>query len=367
MNWPLVPLLDAISDVSSGNTKIAQRDYLAHGQLPIIDQGSDFIGGYTDDESARHSAPGSVIIFGDHTKIFKFVNFPFAMGADGVKVLAIKDGWDARFVFHFLRSITLPDVGYSRHFKFLKTETIPSVPLSEQRRIAAILDRAQDQLDSTQKAKSLLGTLPRSIFDKMFGERTANIVQLGELIADHQLGLDKRSSELGPDGTHSYLKMDSITRTGDLDLTRLTRADCSEEEVEKFALRDGDFIFNTRNAKNLVGKSTVYRGPSTLFNNNILRLRFSDNVHPDFIHHFLWSEPGRQQLNVRKSGTTSVWAIYLKSLKTISVPVPDFEEQLLFAQRLETVRRRAHDYRQLELSLEELFESLRFRAFRGEL
>ena len=244
---------------------------------------------------------------------------------------------------------------------------VPLPPLDEQRRIAAILDQAQNQLDNTRKAKSLLGALPRSIFQKMFSERTTNVVQLGELITDHQLGLDKKSSELGPDGAHPYLKMDSVTRTGDLDLTRATRADCSEDEARKFSLRDGDLIFNTRNARNLVGKSTVYRGPFTLFNNNILRLRFGDKVHPDFVHQFLWSELGRQQLESRKSGTTSVWAIYYKSLKTIEVPVPDFNDQLLFTQQLTMIRERAHKHRQRELAMEALVDSLQSRAFRGEL
>jgi hypothetical protein len=63
------------------------NEYLAHGIIPVIDQGSDFIAGYTLDEDAKIFNADGVIVFGDHTRILKYVNFPFARGADRIKLL----------------------------------------------------------------------------------------------------------------------------------------------------------------------------------------------------------------------------------------------------------------------------------------
>lgn len=106
-----VPFLDAVEDVSRGNQKIPQRDFLPAGDLAIIDQGASPIAGYTNDTSTRVRTEPPVLVFGDHTRVFKYVNHPFAMGADGVKVLRVRNGFDSRFVYRFLASVDLPDAG----------------------------------------------------------------------------------------------------------------------------------------------------------------------------------------------------------------------------------------------------------------
>lgn len=58
--------------------KIKQKQYIENGRLPVIDQGSKLIGGYSDDEEKIVKCNLPVIVFGDHTKCVKYVNFPFA-------------------------------------------------------------------------------------------------------------------------------------------------------------------------------------------------------------------------------------------------------------------------------------------------
>ena len=92
---------------------------------------------------------------------------------------------------------------------------------------------------------------------------------------------------------------------------------------------DGDFIYNTRNAPNLVGKSSVYHGDSGkyLFNNNILRIRFKKEVDPDFINYYLNTVDGKNKIKALVSGTTSVAAIYQKNFATITIPLPPIDVQ----------------------------------------
>src|SRR4051794_27633931 len=99
----LVPFDDVIVDSTGGNPKVQLRDYLAHGKLPVVDQGQSEIGGYTDDEDLACRASRPCVLFGDHTKTIKWIDYPFALGADGVKVLTTTEALWTRYAYHFLR------------------------------------------------------------------------------------------------------------------------------------------------------------------------------------------------------------------------------------------------------------------------
>jgi len=115
-----------------------------------------------------------VIVFGDHTRSFKYVDFPFCMGADGVKVLRPKLETDVKYLYYYLRQLRLTDGGYDRHFKYLKRSTIVLPPLAEQHRIAEILDKADELRTKRRAAIAQLDTLTRSIFLDMFGDPITN-------------------------------------------------------------------------------------------------------------------------------------------------------------------------------------------------
>jgi type I restriction enzyme S subunit len=106
-------------------SKIKSANYLDRGSTPIIDQSKNFICGYTNDQDAVISTEVPRIIFGDHTRILKLVNFDFARGADGTQVLLSgNDSVPQHLFFQYLSKIDLSNYGYARHFKFLKSRMI---------------------------------------------------------------------------------------------------------------------------------------------------------------------------------------------------------------------------------------------------
>lgn len=129
-DWKILPFDDVVSDETGGNIKTLQSQYMPTGEYPIIDQGRGFIAGYTDDASCLCKAGLPAIVFGDHTKIFKFVDFPFCLGADGTKILRTNGSVCPKYLYHFLSQVDIPDAGYSRHFKYLKRTQIPPPPPS---------------------------------------------------------------------------------------------------------------------------------------------------------------------------------------------------------------------------------------------
>ena len=173
-NWDILPFTDAFKDKTGGQTKIQKGDYLDNGELPIIDQGQSLIGGYTDDITASCNVELPCVLFGDHTKIFKFIDTPFAIGADGVKVLSQRENIDSKFAYYYFGTLNLPDVGYSRHFRFLKRTFFPFPFLEEQKHIAAILDKADAIRRKRKEAIALTEELLRSTFLDMFGDPVTN-------------------------------------------------------------------------------------------------------------------------------------------------------------------------------------------------
>ena len=141
------------------------------GRVPVVDQGQNFIAGYSDEEKKiiKHDIPH--IIFGDHTRIFKYVDFPYILGADGTKVLTpnIKL-FNPKFLYYFFRSLNIPSRGYNRHFKILKEHEIIQPPLPEQQTIAHILSKIQEAIENQDKIIKTTTELKKSLMRKIFSE-----------------------------------------------------------------------------------------------------------------------------------------------------------------------------------------------------
>ena len=113
-------------------TMIPQKKYCTEGPIPIIDQSRTFIGGYTHNQDALYDIPLPIIVFGDHTRILKFVDFPFARGADGTQILYPNNFISTQLLYFAISHIDLSSFGYARHFKYLKAESIliPPKPIN---------------------------------------------------------------------------------------------------------------------------------------------------------------------------------------------------------------------------------------------
>jgi len=116
--------LEEVIQTVKRKPKILKSDYLESGEFPIVDQSTDFIGGYTNDKEAIYEEL-PMIVFGDHTRIMKYVNFPFACGADGTQLVKPKnDSVSVAYLYFELISCNLSNYHYARHFKFLKEQVI---------------------------------------------------------------------------------------------------------------------------------------------------------------------------------------------------------------------------------------------------
>ena len=150
VKWSKVALGEVLRKVKYPQ-KVKKGDFLSAGKYPIVDQSEQYIAGYWNDENCLYVVHRPVIIFGDHTRVFKYVDFDFVLGADGVKVLSPHDNIDPKFLYFLLNSTEIENLGYSRHYKELVRKRIPLPPLEVQEKIVAELDGYQKIIDGAKQ------------------------------------------------------------------------------------------------------------------------------------------------------------------------------------------------------------------------
>ena len=136
----VIDVINAVNIVVPSK-KLNKKQYQDSGRWPIIDQGQEYIIGYTDDESAI-IPKNEYVLFGDHTLTLKFVDFSFAQGSDGLKILKVANNKiNTKFLYQSLINLKIQSRGYSRHWMYLSREKIAIPPLPVQEAIVEILDR----------------------------------------------------------------------------------------------------------------------------------------------------------------------------------------------------------------------------------
>ncbi len=131
--------IQKICNIITPPYKLKRNEYKLIGKYPIIDQGQKFIIGYTDDNLAILDKD-EYILFGDHTREVKFVDFAFAQGSDGLKVIKVKGNVNTKYLYYCLKNLDIQSEGYSRHWTKLKVKVIPTPDLQIQIEIVRILD-----------------------------------------------------------------------------------------------------------------------------------------------------------------------------------------------------------------------------------
>ena len=320
---------------------------------------------------------------------------PYIMQTTG----CIHDGWlvlsgyeqcfDQSFLYHLLGSpvvfeqfdrLAAGSTVRNLNIDLASRVSLPVPPLSEQHRIVAILDEAFDGI-ATAKAnaeKNLHNArdLFESYLQSVFTQRGEGWVEepLESLIESSLIGLTRSTREQGDDKKYPYVKMNHITRDNRFEFTDYVKVDATIEEADRFVLKDGDFLFNTRNSHELVGKSCIYTPAlegAVLYNNNLMRIRFKSGIDARFVLFAFSCRTVAEELEGLKSGTTNVSAIYFKDLRNLRIPLPPTAKQERISDELialsgETQRLESLYQRKL-VALDALKQSLLHQAFSGQL
>lgn len=372
MVWPVMEFTTTIQKTKIGRgNQILSSEIMPFGRFPVIDQGQSFIAGYSnaEDRVVRDGLP--LIIFGDHTRCVKYVDFPFIIGADGTKVLKPNEKlFDAKFFYYVLLSLDIPNRGYNRHFTSLKEKRVPRPEMNEQRKIAAVLGIAQRAIEQQERLIALTTELKKTLLHQLFtkglrGEpqkqteigpvpESWDVVKLGELVeATPQVNMHKDAEK-----EIEYIDVSSISR-------EFLRIESSSHFVQKDApgrarkkVVIGDVIFATVRPTLL----RVARVPpeydeqvcSTAF--CVLR-DINKRTLGRFIYYLVQRERFVKQLAAIESGA-SYPAVTDRQIKEQLVPVPKESDQIIIAETLEACDAEMNNLQHKHASLTAMFRTL---------
>lgn len=165
--WEVKKIEDIIKRNNTEIKKLKTSEYEKVGIYPVIDQGQEYIAGYTNDENLLYKGELPVIIFGDHTRIIKYIDFPFVTGADGTQLIIPNDEFNKKYFYYTLSNLKIKNEGYQRHFKYLKESLVPKPDINEQQKIADILSSVDDQIEEYQTKKEKLEMLKKGLMQKL--------------------------------------------------------------------------------------------------------------------------------------------------------------------------------------------------------
>ena len=152
-SWAWCPSTYPSFVVSDKGKKIQTKDVVGTGEFPVVDQGKVLIRGYHNDANKVIRIKEPLVLFGDHTREVKLVDFDFVVGADGVKLLQ-PVSLHTPYFFLALQWLPLKSRGYGRHYKLLKASFIPLPPLAEQHRIVAKVDELMALCDRLEASRT---------------------------------------------------------------------------------------------------------------------------------------------------------------------------------------------------------------------
>lgn len=213
---------------------------------------------------------------------------------------------------------------------------------------------------------------------------TANLPQLPEvwtwasidqLAAETMIGLDRGRAQQNDDPASGvpYIKMNNVTMNGRVVCDEMAFVPADKGESERFAVKDRDILFNTRNSKELVGKVGIVRNApdGAIYNNNLMRIRVPRGIVPEFLCLQMCSHGFRRRMELVKKATTNVAAVYQKDLLPLAIALPPLAEQTRIVAEVE---RRLSMVEELESVVAanlqratRLRQSILQKAFTGEL
>lgn len=363
--WQWFCLLDLVSILPARDYQIKIKDIQIQGRFPVISQSQNWIDGYTDQvEKALPKNRLPILIFGDHTRVVKLIDFPFVVGADGTKLLSSKnDIVDIKYLYFVLDyySKSLRNRGYARHFSILKKMPIPVPPKQEQQRIINKLTRSLADVQYAQESFGDLQTLEVSLKNKILQlafhgklvpqlESEPVVEQMGDAPKDVPFFIPEkwkwvRLSEVctyiqrGKSPKYSHVKKIPVIaqKCNQWDGFHIEKAQFIEPETlpsykQERKLQDGDVLWNSTGLGTL-GRLAVYYHSLNPYGIAVadshvtvcrVNKRFLDSK---FLYWYLRNPSVQNEIEDIADGTTKQKELATKTIRNYLIPLPPVEEQ----------------------------------------
>jgi type I restriction enzyme S subunit len=377
-DWLVITVEKSLNKKRISVGKIKQQKYRKSGKFPIVNQGQKLIAGYWDDQKDVYIDNLPVIIFGDHTRIIKFIDFPFVCGADGTKVLIPNSDFYPKFFYYVLQTLNILSRGYNRHFSLLREKIIPLPPLPEQKRIAYVLSTIQEAKEKTENKINALKEMKKSMMKHLFMYGPVSLEDADKVkLKDTEIGKVPKDWEInnfpdyidyqeGPgilakDFVNSGIPLIRI-RNIQGNIVNLTN--CNYLSIEKvdnkwshFRLKENDILISCSASTGIVSEVTK-ESEDTIAYTGIIRLRSKNKtLNQQYLKYFVKSDCYLHQINKIKTGVTikHYGPSHLKGFKII-LPPPNTQQNITSILSMIDLKIQSEENK--KHALDELFKSM---------
>ena len=390
-DWEICDFEASLSNnVFSKKNLIETSQFKREGIYPVIDQGQDYIAGYSDLVEKVYTVKEPVIVFGDHTRIFKYVDFHFIGGADGIKVLTPNPKlFDTRYFYFALRKLDIPSRGYNRHFKLLKEKKIFKPPLPEQHKIAHILTTIQQAIEKQEQIIKTTQELKKVLMQKLFTEGLNNepqkqteiglipnsweVVPMKDIL-QLQGGYAFKSSEQVPISNTQLVRMGNLYQNRlQLDRTPVFYPDTFADNYEDYLISPADLIISLTGTMGKEDYGFTVKVPENfskdlLLNQRVARIKIvkPNNIENDFLYYFLLSRVFLDKLYKTAKGTKQA-NLSVKEIYNLKVVLPSISEQKIIGQSLCQIDFKIESHLTAKNKFQDLFKTMLNQLMTGQI
>ena len=351
---------EILKDCTKLGTKIPTSEYLENGKYPIIDQGQNDIAGYYDsDDGLFEDVP--TIVFGDHTRVVKYVDKPCFLGADGVKLLCPVDkDINCKYLFYQLSCADIPNTGYNRHFKWVKALNFRIPSCDEQNHVVEVLDKVTELISLHKQQLAKLDELVKARFVEMFGDPINNPMKWIVSKIEDIAAQEKNALKAGPFG--SALKKEFYVKSG-YKIYGQEQVICGDasfgdyyideekyKELKNYAVQAGDILISLVGTygKTLIMPDNYEAG---IINPRLMKITLNKNkVTPIYFKYYFESDALKASMDANTHGGT-MGILNLGIIRQMKIQVPPLSIQNQFATFVERV---AQQKQTVQQSLEKL-------------
>lgn len=388
MSWPLVAIKE-VAKVVTGKTPSTVDDQNFGGDIPFVTPAELGLDTYVTSAPRTLSAKGAsaiklvpenavmVCCIGSLGKM-AIAGTPVATNQQINSVIFDENRVDVKYGFYALQLLkpkmeamapsTTVAIVNKGNFEAMQ---IPLPPLVEQKRIAAILDKADAIRRKRQQAIQLADDFLRAVFLDMFGDPVTNskgfpIGTIRDLVATADYGSSAKASETY--GEYPILRMGNITYQGRIDLEGLKYINLEEKERSKYLVEKGDLLFNRTNSKELVGKTAVYdMDDPVAIAGYLIRVRPNEMGNSHYISGYLNSAHGKATLRSICKSIVGMANINAQEMQNIPIMLPSIELQRKYQELVVVTKCKLQVFDTALKLTEQLFSSLSYKAFSGQL
>jgi type I restriction enzyme S subunit len=339
---------ECVEKITYGN-KIQKNQYLDKGKFPVVSQELDLVNGYWNIEEDIYKVDKPVIIFGDHTRTLKYVDFNFVLGADGTKIIKPKNFIDSRYFYYFLLANPIEGKGYSRHYKFLKDLKLTVIGLEEQKAIVERLDAIFTEIETAMAAAEANANNAEALFQSYLSNIRAPLASLGKLVTI-------KTGKLNSNASVENGKYPFFTCSKEIFAINDYAFDC-EAVLLAGNNASGDF-----NVKHYKGKFNAYQ------RTYVITIDALDKITYRYLYFQLVN--ALKRLKTMSVGANTKF-LKIGMIGDLEFPLPNMEEQLSILKKLSEVEENSDLLRKCYLERFDLTKILKQailkQAFSGEL